>query len=309
MIMYVTGNLFQSPAQVLVNTVNTVGAMGKGVALQFRQLYPEMYREYRELCERGEIRIGRLWLYKSENKWILNFPTKKHWRNPSRVEYIEKGLLEFRNKYREWNIHTIAFPPLGCGNGRLDFETQVQPLMEKYLRNLPIDVFIYPARDDEFVAEHEDPEAMRKWLRSQPTSLPFSEVWDDLVRLLERRTQFETVVRGSPFEVLLSEDGTALEVLTKGQQRRRIARETLLAFWQQLRDYGFSMRQIAPALDRELSYLIPLFRELPYVKPVKIAEDYGNLKSSFTTGLQVLAENFQIDPQYAQLGLFEPTFE
>ena len=143
MILYVKGNLLQSPAQVLVNTVNTVGVMGRGIALEFKRLFPEMYRQYRELCERGQFGIGMLWLYKSPNKWVLNFPTKKHWRNPSRVEYVEAGLRKFVNSYADLGVHSIAFPALGCGNGQLDFETQVKPLMEKYLRQLPIEVFIY----------------------------------------------------------------------------------------------------------------------------------------------------------------------
>ena len=156
MILYVKGNLFNSPAQVLVNTVNTVGVMGKGVALEFKRLYPEMYKQYRALCEAGQFDIGLLWLYKSSNKWVLNFPTKKHWRNPSRVEYIEAGLQKFVATYVEMGIHSIAFPPLGCGNGQLDFEQQVQPLMHRYLRNLPIDIFIYPEKESQFV-EHLNP--------------------------------------------------------------------------------------------------------------------------------------------------------
>jgi len=130
MIMYVTGNLFQSPAQVLVNTVNTVGVMGKGVALEFKRLFPDMFLRYRELCEGGEFKIGQLWLYKTPNKWVLNFPTKKHWRYPSRVEYITAGLQTFCRNYARLGIHSIAFPPLGCGHGQLDFETQVRPEMK-----------------------------------------------------------------------------------------------------------------------------------------------------------------------------------
>jgi O-acetyl-ADP-ribose deacetylase (regulator of RNase III) len=143
MILYVSSSLFTSPAQVLVNTVNTVGVMGKGIALEFKKLYPEMFREYQELCETGKLSIGKLHLFKSPNKWVLNFPTKQHWRHPSKVEYIEAGLVEFSRRYAQWGIHSIAFPALGCGNGRLDFASQVQPVMHKYLGRLPIEVFIH----------------------------------------------------------------------------------------------------------------------------------------------------------------------
>ena len=92
MITYVSGDLFESPARVLVNTVNTVGVMGKGIAKEFKILFPEMFQRYRELCETRQFNIGNLYLYKTPHKWILNFPTKKHWRSPSRPEYIEEGL-------------------------------------------------------------------------------------------------------------------------------------------------------------------------------------------------------------------------
>src|SRR4051794_35789340 len=101
MLSYVSGNLFEAPVQTLVNTVNTVGVMGKGIALTFRQIYPEMFQEYRDLCERGKIDIGALYLYRDPivNTQVLNFPTKKHWRNPSKLEYIEAGLNCFTRIY------------------------------------------------------------------------------------------------------------------------------------------------------------------------------------------------------------------
>lgn len=304
MIMYVTGNLFQSPAKVLVNTVNTVGVMGKGVAYEFKRMFPEMFSQYRELCECGQLKIGTLWLYKSSNKWVLNFPTKKHWRYPSRVEYIEAGLKKFVDTYADMGIHSIAFPPLGCGNGGLDFETQVQPLMEHYLRNLPIEVFIYPDRDDPFVPEHENPEEMQEWLRSEPTSLPFSEVWEDLTRLLNEQSVFKTIVNGNPFTAQIDAEQAGLEIIAAGQ-RYHIPYESLMAFWQQLRTHGFSMRHIAPGLTRKVYYLVPIFAALPYVKPVRVADTYENLRQSPVTGLQVLPVAFSRDRQLSQLPLFE----
>ena len=151
MLSYVKGNLFESPAHVLVNTVNTVGIMGKGIAKTFKSIYPDMFKTYQKLCEEKKIDIGKLWLYKTNNKWILHFPTKKHWRSPSKVEFVESGLQNFVNNYADLGITNIAFPPLGCGNGELNWEKQVQPLMEKYLKGLPIDVFVYlyDAKDEE----------------------------------------------------------------------------------------------------------------------------------------------------------------
>jgi len=306
MILYVKGNLFQSPAQVLVNTVNTVGAMGRGIALDFKRSFPDMYRQYHDLCERGELRIGILWLYKSPNKWVLNFPTKKHWRNPSHVEYIEAGLLKFVNSYADLGIHSIAFPSLGCGNGQLDFETQVKPLMEKHLRELPIEVFIYPGREGGFV-EHLNPEVMKKWLRSEPTNLPFAEVWDDLTQLLGKRNEFKTIARKKPFTAQISQNPPSIKVVA-AKQNYHIQYDTLVSFWQQLRIHGFSTRHIAPGIDRQMSYLIPIFAKLDYVTPVHVADNYDNLQRAVVTGLQILPAAFsrvsEPAPQLAQLLLF-----
>src|SRR6266480_4059013 len=101
MLTFVRGNLFESPAKVLVNTVNTIGVMGKGIALTFKQIYPEMFKQYQVLCESRRFDIGNLWLYKTENKWILNFPTKRNWRNPSKLEYIDAGLQKFAATYAD----------------------------------------------------------------------------------------------------------------------------------------------------------------------------------------------------------------
>jgi O-acetyl-ADP-ribose deacetylase (regulator of RNase III) len=290
MILYVKGNLFQSPAQVLVNTVNTVGVMGRGIALEFKQLFPEMYRQYRNMCEQGKFEIGMLWLYKSDNKWVLNFPTKRHWRQPSRTEYIEAGLKKFVSTYSELEIHSVAFPALGCGNGQLDFREQVQPLMKQYLSSLPIDVFIYPGHGSQFV-EHLHPEKMRQWLRTEPTNLPFSEVWADLTDLLYRQREFKTISRQRPFKAKIAEESSGLQI-TASSQVYNIHYDTLMAFWQQLRTHGFSMRHIAPHINRQVSYLIPIFSELEYVVPVHVTEEISRLQSAAVTGLQVLPSAF-----------------
>jgi len=143
MLLYVNQNIFESPAQVLVNAVNTVGIMGKGIAKKYKELYPEMYQKYRYFCKNNMLETGKLWLYKDETKWILNLPTKNHWRNPSNIEYIELGLKKFVETYEEKGIHSISFPKLETGNDGLDWDSEVKPLFEKYLRPLPIDVFVH----------------------------------------------------------------------------------------------------------------------------------------------------------------------
>lgn len=142
MIEYIEGDIFESPAQVIVNTVNTVGVMGKGLALSFKQRYPAMFEKYKDACEKHLLTIGKLMLFYEADHWLLMFPTKKDWRNPSKLEYIEKGLMKFVSTYDDENITSVAFPRLGCGNGDLNWN-DVKPIMERYLNNLPIDVYIY----------------------------------------------------------------------------------------------------------------------------------------------------------------------
>jgi len=138
------GDILKSKAQTLINTVNCVGIMGKGIAVEFKKLYPEMFEDYVKRCERHEVKPGIPYLYKASlfPPQIINFPTKSHWRAASRVEDIEKGLKILVEKYKEWGVKSIAVPPLGCGNGQLLWET-VGPLIFKYLSKLDIPVELY----------------------------------------------------------------------------------------------------------------------------------------------------------------------
>lgn len=131
------GNLFDSTAQTIVNPVNTVGVMGAGLALQFKEMYPDMFSSYVGHCKSGALAIGKLYLYRADHEWILNFPTKQDWRQPSRIEWIEAGLKKFVETYERQGITSIAFPKLGCGNGGLDWR-DVGPLMERHLDKLTI---------------------------------------------------------------------------------------------------------------------------------------------------------------------------
>ncbi len=146
-IQYQKGDIFDSTAQVIVNTVNCKGVMGKGLALFFKQRYPAMFTTYQQECRTGKLRIGRPTLYRASTHWILNFPTKDDWRLPSKLEYLEKGLEYVVANYKEEGIKSIAFPKLGAQNGKLSWD-DVGPLMAKYLSQLDIDVNIYIAEGD-----------------------------------------------------------------------------------------------------------------------------------------------------------------
>lgn len=138
----VDGNIFTTKAQTLVNTVNCVGVMGAGIALECRLRFPDMYDQYVSLCARRMIEVGSLWIYKTTDRWILNFPTKRHWKDPSKEEYLHAGLRKFMQTYEEKGIESIAFPLLGAQHGGIDRERS-QELMESYLLKCKIPVEIY----------------------------------------------------------------------------------------------------------------------------------------------------------------------
>lgn len=138
----VSGNLLKSQMQTLVNTVNTVGVMGKGIALAFKKAYPAMFEDYVARCERGEVALGRPYVYKAADRLIVNFPTKAHWRAVSRLSDIEEGLEHLAAHYREWGVTSIAVPPLGCGNGQLEWDV-VGPTLVRHLSRLDIPVELY----------------------------------------------------------------------------------------------------------------------------------------------------------------------
>ncbi len=147
MINYVKGNILDSDAQAVVNTVNTVGIMGKGIALQFKKAYPNNYKSYLTACKNKEVVVGKMFVTTDSNissgeKLIINFPTKQHWRKPSEYIYIEDGLDDLINIIKLNQIKSIAIPPLGAGNGGLKWE-KVKKIIEEKLSNLEIEIFVF----------------------------------------------------------------------------------------------------------------------------------------------------------------------
>lgn len=147
MIYYQTGNLLDSEAEALVNTVNTVGVMGKGIALQFKNMFPNNFKLYSNACKNKEVKVGKLLITEEEGlltgkKIIINFPTKTNWRLPSEYQYIEAGLTELAKIIKEKKIKSIAIPPLGSGNGGLDW-SKVRQILERHLSSVDCDIYIY----------------------------------------------------------------------------------------------------------------------------------------------------------------------
>lgn len=155
MVTFIKGNIFDSPAQLLTNTVNTAGIMGKGIALQFKQKFPAMFEDYVRRCEHGQVQLGEPYLWEDERVQILNFPTKSHWKSLSKLSDIEEGLKYLAAHYDDWGVASIALPPLGCGNGGLAWK-DVRSLIEKHLGPVPeLEVYVYePEKADAAVIRH-----------------------------------------------------------------------------------------------------------------------------------------------------------
>ena len=137
------GDIFDSKAQTLVNTVNLVGVMGKGIALGFKQRFPNMYQDYLRRCKRGQVRLGQPYLYAQlEPPWIINFPTKDHWRSVAKLSDIARGLQYLVDHHSRWGLQSLAVPPLGCGEGQLDWQI-VGPTLFRYLSRLTVPVELY----------------------------------------------------------------------------------------------------------------------------------------------------------------------
>jgi O-acetyl-ADP-ribose deacetylase (regulator of RNase III)/uncharacterized protein YwgA len=182
MIRVLIGDLFASKAQTLVNTVNCVGVMGKGIALEFRRRFPEMHRDYVERCREGKVRLGEPYLFKrAVLPWILNFPTKHHWREVARLDSIVQGLEHLARHYRAWGITSLAVPPLGCGQGQLEWRI-VGPTLYRHLQRLDIPVEIYAP----FGTPHEElePEFLSGVHAAPPSRVPPG--WVALAEIVRR---------------------------------------------------------------------------------------------------------------------------
>ena len=277
MIIYVRTNIFESNAQVIVNTVNTVGVMGKGLAKEFKRLYPDMFESYQNLCETGELGIGNLHLYKTSNKWILNFPTKKSWRSASKLEYIEEGLKKFVSEYETLGITSIAFPLLGCGNGGLEWE-EVKPLMEKYLKRLPIEIFIHTAQKDALTPEHIQKKEIEAWLKSEPeylSSLEFvthlKQRYQNLINEIDYTNGLLEITK----EKVEEEDAFCLN---HDSVKLCLTESMLMNIWHVLKNEGYlTAGMLSSELAKYAEMVMVFLAELDYVTLTQIGDEKAEM--------------------------------
>lgn len=264
MLTYHRTSILTSQAQTVVNTVNIVGVMGKGLASSFKARYPDMFKAYRKLCDEKRFGIGELWLWKGPDQWVLNFPTKKHWRNPSKLSYVEAGLKKFAAQHEQRGIREAAFPRLGCGNGGLDWG-DVRAMMEHYLSALPIPIYIHDFEVDIGLPEHRQAQNEVQFQRSFETFL------DHLGSVLNReRGNFVTVANGSPYQALF-DDSKNLHIKRSGG-RNVVRNEELYELWTLLLR-GPLTRQRLPGAARDSAYYIfPILAQLPYIRAIEVGQ-------------------------------------
>lgn len=207
MIRFTTGNILESQSEALINTVNTVGVMGKGIALSFKKTFPNVFKEYKKSVDIGEFKTGKVQLVATGQlspKYVVNFPTKEHWRNPSKLEYIEEGLLDLRNKIIDYKIQSISIPPLGCGNGKLNWY-DVKPLMLDILREVSekVDILIYePGFSDQRMIQKQNveltpPRAMLIYLLKEYQTLGYS-----VNMLVTQKLAYFLQIKGEPLNLI-----------------------------------------------------------------------------------------------------------
>ena len=278
MIRYIEGDIFKSPAQVIVNTVNTVGVMGKGIALEFKKRYPDMFQAYRDICDKRKLKTGSLMLYYEPDHWVLLFPTKENWRNPSRMEYIEAGLAKFCRTYAEKGITSVAFPKLGCGNGELNW-SEVQPVMEKYLKDLPIDIYIYLGTGPDPIPEHKIQEKTVDWLRQNAKDMSFQGLEDD-IRYNCSIIPFSFSSGGMDWNVIWQE-GLLFENQGSDAVSVTVNEEDFFEIWSDLRNSGIALKGDAGSPGR---LVLDLLLSLGYVSEIRITDNKNGEK---TDGYQI----------------------
>jgi len=268
MLTYRRTSVMDSPAQTLVNTVNCVGVMGKGIAKAFKDRYPAMFSAYKRICDQGMLEPGKLWLWQGPDHSVLNFPTKVHWRNPSQIEWIELGLKKFVESYESRGITSISFPRLGCGNGGLDWEV-VRPLMEHYLAPLPIDILIHDYEQAIGLPEHLEEVARRVGEPVGPL-LAFEDFLAQMRQVIMIADgHFEVLRSGQPFTASLDEAALHLKA---GATAAELEIEDLRGVWLSLaaglvtaKDAGWSDTDSGPMVLSLLS-LLPQVRALEIKK-------------------------------------------
>lgn len=266
MLIYRRTSLLESSAQTLVNTVNCIGVMGKGLAHAFKEREPQMFAAYKRICDQQLLEPGKLWLWRGTTNWTLNFPTKLHWRNPSKLEWIEAGLEKFVSAYESQGITEISFPKLGCGNGNLEWE-DIRPVMERYLGQLPIKVYIHDYTKDIGLPEHLETiaEAVRLAGVCEPSFEGFLKSLHQVVDL--GGDQLVELGSRAPFSAAMASDALAIQA---GEAKWQFEEEALRGVWLELQS-GVVTKDRAAWTARDAGpQMVTLLSMIPGIRPIEI---------------------------------------
>lgn len=205
MITFTSGNMFDIAADIRINTVNCVGVMGAGLALAFKTKYPDMFRAYQKACKAGEVKPGKLHVWKElYGDWIINFPTKRHWREPSRYEDIESGLIALKKYLADQGKLKVLLPAVGCGHGGLDW-SRISEMIRKHLKDLEADIIVFEPADSR-EAGNKIKESEEETIKSRlidhgiKTLEPGAELYPSA---LLGRSAIKLYVKGSPQQLAL----------------------------------------------------------------------------------------------------------
>ncbi len=272
MVIYRRTSLLESTSQTLVNTVNCVGIMGKGLAKSFKERDPRMFKAYKSICDRNLLQLGKLWLWQGEEHWILNFPTKKHWRHPSKLEWIEAGLAKFVSQYKDRGITDISFPRLGCGNGNLDWN-DVKPLMEQYLGDIDIPVYIHDYEINIGIPEHS--EQISRLLRAEGVLMT---TFIDFLSALKRASELATenlveLKTGFPFRAHMDTNWNLSLHTSTGT--RILEKDDLRGIWLSLHNGLLTTAQAGWTRIEHGNAMLSLISILPKTRVIEIEGSSG----------------------------------
>ncbi len=239
--------------------------MGKGVAAEFRNRYPDMFEQYRKICAQKLLEPGKLWLWKASDQWVLNFPTKRHWRQPSKLEWIEAGLKKFTAEYERRGISEISFPRLGCGNGGLDWN-DVRPLMEAHLAEVPIPVYIHDFEVNIGSPEHLEASSRLHAIRIDRS---FGEFIDALrAAVQDREGKFRSLGLDAPFTAEFESESRLRLNINGGSVLIDV--DDLRSIWLKLLKGVVTTRAADWGPTATGDHILSLLSELPDVRTIQI---------------------------------------
>jgi hypothetical protein len=230
-----------------------------------------MFDQYQATCRAGRFGVGQLHLYRTAHKWVLNFPIRKHWRDRLQLDTLETGLQRFAAIYAEQGITSASFPAFGMEGDELNWN-EVRPLMEAYLDPLPMIVYIH--RIDEQQVQR-NARTIGAWLNGMPQAITFDKVWRDLIRLVRRKNTL-TTGDGMAFTVTQEEKARSRSLSVRSDEDDFYLSESLLSdLWAYIRVAGYCVPDNLPSgLESYAPYLVALFAQLDYVRPVEISTNY-----------------------------------